>query len=152
METVSITSARDIKPHMQRAVKAALAIGATVELSKDGEQLRARFDGGDLYYFDPENVTLHALELLGAARMWGIVAPRETMESFDSGADIRSVVMLREPLIVRSVFSAGDVRIQIGASKWFQDFNPNTAIALRRAICYAFASYYDEAIAPYTEA
>lgn len=149
METVPVTSARDIKPHMQHAVKAALAVGATVELSKDGEQLRARFDGSDLYYFDPENVTLHALELLGAARMLGFVEP-----VFNHEATPPEYVgtIRRASLIVRSVFSAGDVRIQIGASKWFQDFNPNTAIALRRAICYAFASYYDEAIAPYTEA
>lgn len=148
MQSSEIKSATKLPQHMQRAAKSALAVGATVQISDDGEQLRVRFDGSDLYYFDPENVTLHALELLGHARMFGFVEP-----VFNHDATPPEYVgNIRSPLIVRSVFSAGDVRVQIGASKWFQDFHPNTAIALRRAVCYAFATYYDEAIAPYTEA
>lgn len=150
MQTNQITSTAKLPQHMQRAAKSALAVGATVQISDDGEQLRVKFDGGDLYYFDPENVTLHALELLGHARTFGFVGYTPLPRADD--ADIPVAVAGRLPLIVRSVFSAGDVRVQIGASKWFQDFHPNTAIALRRAVCYAFATYYDEAIAPYTEA
>lgn len=146
METTEITSAKNLPQHMQRAAKSAFAVGATVQVSNDGEQLRVQFPGGDLYYFDPENVTMHALELLDCARHSGFAAYGAMPELSDMP------VMGRVPLIVRSVFSAGDVRIQIGASKWFQDFHKTTHVALRRAICYAFSSYYDEAIAPYTEA
>jgi hypothetical protein len=147
METTEITSAKNLPQHMRRAAKAALAVGAIVQVSKDGEQLRVQFPGGDLYYFDPENVTMHALELLDCARHNGFVEYVVPTMSTDGKA-----WPLHSPLIVRSVFSAGDVRIQIGASKWFQDFHKTTHVALRRAICYAFSSYYDEAIASYTEA
>lgn len=150
METTEITSTSKLPEHMKRAAKSAFAVGATVQISSDGEQLRVQFPGGDLYYFDPENVTMHALELLDCARHHGFVglveAPRQ------DASEMAQYMLGRSPLIVRSVFSAGDVRIQIGASKWFQDFHQTTHVALRRAICYAFATYYDEAIAPYTEA
>lgn len=147
METTEITSAKNLPQYMQRAAKSAFAVGAKVQVSNHGEQLRVQFPGNDLYYFDPENVTMHALELLDNARHFGFVEYAVPTMSTDGIA-----YALRSPLIVRSVFSAGDVRIQIGASKWFQDFHKSTQVALRRAICYAFSSYYDEAIAPYTEA
>jgi hypothetical protein len=150
METTEITSAVNLPEHMKRAAKSAPTASAVVQVSKDGEQLRVQFPDGDLYYFDPENVTMHALELLDCARHAGFAGMVELPRQFED--EPVQYVAGRTSLIVRSVFSEGDVRIQIGASKWFQDFHKTTHVALRRAICYAFSSYYDEAIAPYTEA
>lgn len=153
METSIITNTAGLPQHMKRAAKVALAVGATVHVSSDGEQLLAHFADNDRYYFDPENVTLHALEVLGHARLYGFVVPAlRDLTEFGEVGGVELTGWTRQHLIVRSVFSTGDVRIQIGASKWFQDFNQNTTIALRHALCLAFSSYYDEAIAPYTEA
>lgn len=141
METKTVTSAKNAPQHLQRAVKVALAVGAAVRVSNDGEQLFAQFKTSDSYYFDPENTTLHALEALGEARLHGLVFP-----------GVGGRAWIRQSLVIRTVFSVGDVRVQIGSSKWFADSHLNTTAALRRALCDALASYYDEVIAPYTEA
>lgn len=138
METTVITRADAAPRHLQRAAKAALAVGASVMANSDGEGLMVQFKESDRYYFDPENVTLHALEMLGHARTYGFVVYSGT------AAD----AWIRVPLVIRTVFSNEDVRVQLGASKWFADKHANTATAMRHALVDAFATYYDEAIAP----
>lgn len=144
METVDITRAHQVPKHLQRAAKVALCIGADVRMSADQESLLAQLmPGNDLYYFNPEDVTLHCLEVLGLARQIGFIMYRTKDSVHLQG---------RTSLVVRTIFCSTDVRVQIGASKWFAVEHTNTAIAMRRAIVDGFCAYYDEQIAPYPEA
>jgi hypothetical protein len=127
METKQITRASDAPRHLQRAAKVALSCGAATFISADGEQLLAKFNDADRYYFDPENVTTHALEAIHHARTYGFVTKAG----------------LHFPLVVRTVFSQGDIRVQIGTSRWYLSNERNTPHALRLAIVMAFEGYYD---------
>jgi hypothetical protein len=125
----------------RRAAKCALALGATINRCDADNGLTVAFDGDiTSFEFDPELRTMHALELINMARKRGFV---------QMTSDLAAV---RVPYVIRTVFSAKDVRVQIGASKWFVAEFPDTASAIRRAIVDAFCAYYDEAIAPYSEA
>jgi hypothetical protein len=129
---------------LQRAAKCAFAVGADVYVYavRDESAIYVKFPDNDRARFDPEYNTMHALELLGVARSNGFV----THTAIGNG-----VTYL--PYVVRVVYSTNDVRVQIGASKWFvTSCLKNTASATRRALVDAFCAYYDEAIAPYTAA
>lgn len=153
METRTINSAVGLSSALQRAAKVALAVGAACRISADGEQLLAQFKESDSYYFDPENITLHMLEALGEARMHGFITPNIKREPETETTSVDVLVgWARFPFVIRTVYSVGDVRVQIGDSRWYVDTHTNTAHAMRRAIVSAFCAYYDEAIAPYTEA
>ena len=132
MQSKQIPRANEAPAPLRRAAKVAFAVGAEVRVGMDGESLLVQFENSDAYYFDPEHTTLHMLEALGAARTYGFAT-----QGFS-----------RLALVVRTVFSNEDVRVQIGASKWFVSKLPNTARALRAAIVDAFCGYYDEAIHP----
>jgi hypothetical protein len=126
--------------YLERAAKCAFAVGAKVfvQTVRDESAIHAEFPGADITHFEPEHSTLHALEMLGVARMRGFVK--------------LDVALCRHPYVVRVVYSVADVRVQIGASKWFTSSLSMTATAMRHALVDAFCSYYDEAIAPYTAA
>lgn len=149
METSTVTSVGALPVSLQAAAKCALAVGAAVKVNADGSGLLVQFAESDMYYFDPENISMHALEMLGHARTFGFVQPTVIPDEQE-----RPVVagFVRVPLVIRTVFSAGDVRVQIGASRWYVDEHTNTATAMRHALIKAFTAYYDEAIAPYSEA
>ena len=132
--------AREAPDNLQQAAKVALAVGAACMLNSDRDSLAVKFRGSDVYTFDPANVTLHCLELLGEAKTYGFVEYRHT----DTG-----VMMLRQPLVVRIVSSQQDVRVQIGASRWYASKRDKLTTALRESIVTAFADYYDQVIAPY---
>lgn len=136
MELTAINKASDAPPALQRAAKCALVVGAQVHVGNNREALFVKFDDGDRYHFDPDDATLHALEMLGQARDKGFVSPSP-------------IGPLRQRFIVRVVFGCDDVRVQIGASRWFINQTRNTAVAMRQALVDAFCAYYDEA---YTEA
>ncbi len=149
MESVKVTSAAQVPQPLQRAAKSAFAVGAnSVALNADRDSLLVQFKDADRYYFDPENVTMHALELLGAARTYGLVRPN--LRPVIGTYEVELVGWLREPLIVRTVYSAGDVRVQIGVGRWHLSERRDTAAALRHALIDALAAYYDETIAPYS--
>jgi hypothetical protein len=154
METIKVTHASQVPQHLQRAAKVALAVGATVRVGVDGESLLVQFKDSDSYHFAPEDITLHAFEALGAARTYGMVAPylRDLSEVGAPGGAVEVIGWVRKSIVIRTIFSVGDVRVQIGASPWFKDEHLNTAVAMRRALVDAFSTYYDEAIAPYTQA
>ena len=147
METKRITRALPSHGSMQRAVKAALAVGAVVSMNLDGDALFVQFKDSDRYLFDPDNITMHCLELVGVARTHGFLLCR-----YDPNDKEHPYKWSRAPLVVRTIFSNIDVRVQIGASKWFNVEHHDTAFALRHSIINAFVTYYDEAIAPYPEA
>lgn len=141
MELTAINKAFDAPAALQRAAKCALVVGAQVHIDSNREALFVKFDDGDRYHFDPDDATLHALEMLGQARTKGFV-----------GVDPVGNIPYRAKYVVRVVFSSIDARVQIGASRWFAADVRNTALGMRRALVDAFCAYYDEAIAPYTEA
>lgn len=136
MELTAINKASDAPAALQRAAKCALVVGAQVHVGNNREALFVKFDDGDRYHFDPDDATLHALEMLGQARDKGFVSTSQ-------------IGPLRQRLVVRVVFSASDVRVQIGASRWYVAEVRNTALGMRRALVDAFCAYYDDA---YTEA
>lgn len=138
MELTAINKASDAPAALQRAAKCALVVGAQVHIDGDREALFVKFDDGDRYHFDPDDATLHALEMLGQARTKGFV-----------GVDPVGNIPYRAKYVVRVVFSNSDVRVQIGASRWFMAEVRNTALGMRRALVDAFCAYYDDA---YTEA
>jgi len=144
MEMTKVTQASQVSAHLQRAAKFALAVGADIHMNAEGDSLLAKFADSDRYHFDPEHVTLHCLEALGQARTFGLVAY--------SYVHADKLVRGLSPLVVRVVFCNTDVRVQIGASRWYVDDHSSTPVAMRKAILTAFCAYYDEAIAPYTEA
>lgn len=137
MELTAINKASDAPAALQRAAKCALVVGAQVHVGSERESLFVKFDDGDRYQFDPDDATLHALEMLGQARAKGFV-----------GFDPVGNVPYRARYVVRVVFSDRDVRVQIGASRWYADKTHNTAVAMRSALVDAFCAYYDDA---YTE-
>jgi hypothetical protein len=140
METKQVTNAAQAPQEFQRAAKVALAVGCEVRVSSTGEHLYAKFHNADNYYFDPENVTMHMLEVLNAARTYGFVYFEPDVDAPKRGV---------APYVVRVTYSNEDVRVQIGASRWYQNKNPNTAIAMRHALVDAMCDYYDAAIAPF---
>lgn len=152
MELTTINKASDAPAALQRAAKCALVVGAQVHIDSEREALFVKFDDGDRYHFDPDDATLHALEMLGQARTKGFV--RYTVGLPPPGYDGGNIIFRDKPawFIVRVVFSNRDVRVQIGASRWYVAEVRNTALGMRRALVDAFCAYYDEAIAPYTEA
>lgn len=136
MELTAINKASDAPAALQRAAKCALVVGAQLHVDNDREALFVKFNDGDRYYFDPDDATLHALEMLGQARDKGFVSPSP-------------IGPLRQRFVVRVVFGCDDVRVQIGASRWYVAEVRNTALGMRRALVDAFCAYYDEA---YSEA
>lgn len=144
MQTKVITMASQVPQPHQRAAKIALSVGASVTISNDGEQLLAQFPDCDSYYFDPEHTTLHMLEVLNAARAHGFV-----MYATAPDANNCAYVRGRAPLVVRVIYSNEDVRVQIGASRWYAVKNTNTAIAMRHALADALVDYYDAQIQPF---
>ena len=153
MELKQVYSAADVPNHLKRAAKIALSVGAAVFTATDDESLLVKFQDADRYYFDPENVTLHMLEALNAARMLGFIAYRDSPAcKGDDGNITTRYTGYRVPLIVRIVHSIQDVRVQIGASRFYASTINNTGVAMRHALCDAFCDYYDQAIQPVTEA
>lgn len=139
MQLSQVLTPNALPRQLQTAAKVALAVGGKVSIGEHGENLIVQFDDNDRYYFDPEGSTLHALEALGHAKTRGLM--RWSGERF-----------VRTALVFRIVFSNQDVRVQIGASRWYRDNHTNTPAAMRRALVAALSAYYDEAIAPYTAA
>lgn len=147
MELKQVYSAAGLPHHLKRAAKIALSVGAAVFITTDNESVLAKFQDADRYYFDPKNVTLHMLEALNAARTLGFIAYRDALPP-----SVDMYVPYRVPLVVRIVHSIQDVRVQIGASRFYASTIQNTGVAMRHALCDAFCDYYDQAIQPHTEA
>jgi hypothetical protein len=138
---VTIIRASDAPKHLQRAAKCALAVGATVRVDADS-CLFVTFPGAlDNYVFEPETITTHALELLHVARVSGFACYMSQPEP------PFALVSHRIPYVVRLALSAEDVRVQLGASRWYQSKFLGTERALREATVAAFVDYYDGMIA-----
>lgn len=153
MNLVTIKNASEVPTCLQRAAKCALAVDASVAVNTAGDALMVKFDGGaDRFHFDPDDATLHALEMLDAARTHGFV--RYTVSVPPPGCTEGNIIFRGMPAmyVIRIVHSHDDVRVQIGASRWYTVKHHNTAHAMRTALVDAFCDYYDEAIAPYSAA
>jgi hypothetical protein len=148
MNLDKVTSAAEVSKELVRSAKVALACGAHVELANNRTTLMVKFRNADKYYFDPENATMHMLEALGEVRAYGFAAYRQ-LPVIENGEVLGIENQLTyQPQVVRIVSSATDVRVQIGASRWYADVSESITTAMRRALVTAFCDYYDSAIAP----